>query len=89
MLEDEFLNEINESDLPENFLLIAQSVGIETARKLIRDWGGIKINIPSPRSKSLRPALCRFIEKSKKIHSVSTIARSLNLSETTIRALID
>lgn len=76
MLAEDFLNEINESDLPENYLLIAQSVGIDVARKLIKDWGGIKISIPSPRSKSLRSALQRFVDKNKAIHSASTMARS-------------
>ena len=89
MLADDLLKEIEESDLPENFRIVADSCGMDVARALIKDWGGIKVTIPSPRSKSLRPALYRFVQKNKSKHSVATLARSLNLCESTIRGLMD
>jgi len=52
---------LEEQDLPENFQIVSETCGIETARILIKELGGITVSIPMVNS--LRSLIERYIKE--------------------------
>lgn len=79
MRNEEIIEMLEEQDLPEHFQIVAEVCGIETARILIKELGGISLSIPMVNS--LRTLIERFIAENSRIISIKKIARELGMNE--------
>jgi len=79
MRNEDIIKMLEEKDLPEHFQIVAEVCGIETARLLIKELGGISLSIPMVNS--LRSLIERFISKNSSVISIKKIARELGMNE--------
>ncbi len=79
MRNEDIIEMLEEQDLPEHFQIVSEVCGIETARLLIKELGGITVSIPM--MTSLRSLLERYIKEHGKDISVKKIARELGMNE--------
>ncbi len=79
MRNDKIINLLEEQDLPEHFQIVSETCGIETARTLIRELGGITVSIPM--FTSLRSLVERYIKANAKEIPIKKIARELGMNE--------
>ena len=79
------LEEIRYEDLPEEFKLVADSCGMEVAKTLINELGGIRISIPM--AKSIRTAVKRLVLARSGTVPLKKIAIELGCSESTLEKL--
>ena len=79
MRNDDVINMLEEKDLPEHFQIVAETCGIETARLLIKELGGITVSIPM--LTSLRLLLERYIKSNVNDIPVKKIAWELGMNE--------
>jgi len=82
MRNNDVLNMLEEKDLPEHFQIVAETCGIETARVLIKELGGITVSIPM--ITSLRSVLERYILENVEEIPIKKIARDLGMNERAI-----
>jgi hypothetical protein len=82
MREDDIFSMMKAQDLPEHFRIVSETCGIETARTLVRELGGITISIP--KLTSLKPLLARYIKGNMDEVSIKKIARDLGMNERAI-----
>ncbi len=82
MRNEEIIEMLEENDLPEHFQIVAETCGIETARILIKELGGISLSIPMVNS--LRSLIERFISENAKDIPIKKIARDLGMNERVI-----
>lgn len=86
MRNDEIIELLEENDLPEHFQIVAETCGIETARILIKELGGITVSIPMVTS--LRSLLERYIRENVNEIPIKRIARELGMSERAITNIL-
>lgn len=79
MRNEDIIEMLEEQDLPEHFQIVAEVCGIETARLLIKELGGITVSIPMVNS--LRSLIERYISESSKDIPIKKIARALGMNE--------
>jgi len=79
MRNEDIIKMLEEKDLPEHFQIVAEVCGIEMARLLIKELGGISLSIPMVNS--LRSLIERFISKNSSVISIKKIARELGMNE--------
>lgn len=79
MRNEDIIEMLEEKDLPEHFQIVAEVCGIETARLLIKELGGISLSIPMVNS--LRSLIERFISENSSVISIKKIARELGMNE--------
>lgn len=84
-LEQELIEIIAVEDLPESFQIVAEICGLETAKKLIAELGGIRIDIP--RAKNLRRTIARRLVNEPNL-DIRRVAIELNVSVPFIKKLI-
>ena len=82
MRNEDIIEMLEEQDLPEHFQIVAETCGIETARLLIKELGGITLNIPMVNS--LHTLIKRYIKKNAKEISIKKIARELGMNEKSV-----
>ncbi len=81
-IKEDFISGIRYDDLPNDFKLVADACGIETARLLIEKLGGIRLNIPM--AKSLRSAIARIMKAQDGSIPLKKIAIELGCSENSL-----
>jgi len=86
MIEEEILKDLQESDLPDNFMIVADNCGIEVVRKLILELGGLQFCIP--KLTSIKPLIKRYIAQNPEKNN-QRLARELSLNVRTIDNIID
>ncbi|GAB1372797.1 MAG: hypothetical protein KIT33_07875 [Candidatus Kapabacteria bacterium] len=79
MRNEDIIELLEEQDLPEHFQIVAETCGIETARILIKELGGITVSIPMVNS--LRSLIERYIKENIKEIPIKKIARELGMNE--------
>jgi hypothetical protein len=84
-IKQEFIEKIQYEDLTEDFKLVADTCGIETARTLIIELGGIRLDIPT--AKSLRESIKRYINNRSESVPIKKIALELGCSERYLQKL--
>lgn len=85
MIAEELLNELTEDDLPEHYRIVAETCGMDVAKTLIKELGGLQILIPNPRKMT---CVKRFVVKNKDRYTVQTMARGIGISERAIYNII-
>jgi hypothetical protein len=75
-----------EKDLREHFQIVSEVCGIETARLLIKELGGITVSIPM--MTSLRSLFERYIKENVKYIPIKKIARELGMNERAVGKII-
>lgn len=85
MRNDEIIQMLEVQDLPEHFQIVAETCGIETARILIKELGGISISIP--KISSLRSLIMRYVMKNASI-SVKQLAKDLDMNERVVANIL-
>lgn len=80
---EEAFQDMKYDDLPEQYKFVADCCGLDVAKKLIIEMGGLSINIPIP--KSIRPVMSRYAKTSGK--SVKKIALAFQCSERYVKRL--
>lgn len=86
MRNNEIIQMLEEQDLPEHFQIVAETCGIETARLLNKELGGISVSIPMVTS--LRSLLERYIKENAKEIPIKKIARELGMNERAVTNII-
>lgn len=86
MRNENIIELLEEQDLPEHFRIVAETCGIETAKILIRELGGINIYIP--KFTSLRSLVERYIKVNAEKISIKKIAQELNMSERAVKRIL-
>ena len=79
MRNEDIIKMLEEKDLPEHFQIVAEVCGIETARLLIKELGGITLSIPM--INSLRSLIERYVSENAKEIPIKKIARELGMNE--------
>jgi len=79
MRNQDIIELLEKQDLPEHFQIVVETCGIEIAKILIKELGGITINIPM--LNSLRSLIERYIKVNANEMSIKKIARELNMNE--------
>jgi hypothetical protein len=79
MRNEKIINMLEEQDLPEHFQIVSEVCGLETAKILIKELGGITVSIPM--FTSLRSLVERFIKENSKDIPIKKIARELGMNE--------
>ena len=79
MRNEDIIELLEEQDLPEHFQIVALTCGIETARILIKELGGITVSIPMVNS--LRSLIERYIKENIKEIPIKKIARELGMND--------
>ena len=87
MRNDDVINILEEKDLPEHFQIVAETCGIETARILIKELGGITVSIPM--LTSLRPLLERYIRDNVNDIPIKKIAWELGMNERAVKNIFN
>lgn len=77
---------LEEQDLPEHFQIVAEVCGIETARLLIKELGGITLSIPMVNS--LRTLIERYVSENAKVIPIKKIARELGMNERAVAKIV-
>ena len=77
-IQEEAFKELEYNDLPEEYRIVAELCGMEIAVTLIKNLGGLCINIPTPRR--MNGMIGRFAKNNPAI-SAKKIARALDCSE--------
>lgn len=86
MRQDDVYSMMNHQDLPEQFRIVSEVCGIETAKILIKGLGGISVSIP--KLTSLRPLLERYIKENIDDVPVKKIAMTLGMNERAIGNIV-
>lgn len=86
MRNEDIIQMLEEKDLPEHFQIVAETCGIETARLLIKELGGLSLSIPM--ATSLRSLLERYIKENAKEIPIKKIARELGMNERAVNNII-
>ena len=86
MRNKEIIEMLEEQDLPEHFQIVAETCGIETARLLIKELGGITLSVPMVNS--LRTLIERYVSENSKEIPVKKIARELGMNERAVTNII-
>jgi len=86
MRNEDIIEMLEEQDLPEHFQIVAETCGIETARLLIKELGGITVSIPM--MTSLRSLLERYIKENVKEIPIKKIARELGMNERAVANIL-
>ncbi|MBM2814404.1 MAG: Mor protein [Ignavibacteria bacterium] len=86
MRNEDIIEMLEEQDLPEHFQIVAEVCGIETARLLIKELGGITVSIPMVNS--LRSLIERYIADNAKEIPIKKIARELGMNERAVARII-
>jgi hypothetical protein len=86
MRNEDIIELLEEQDLPEHFQIVAETCGIETARILIKELGGITVSIPMVNS--LRSLIERYIKENIKEIPIKKIARELGMNERAVGNII-
>ncbi len=86
MRNEDIIEMLEEQDLPEHFQIVAEVCGIETARILIKELGGITVSIPMVTS--LRSLLERYIKDNVKELPIKKIARELGMNERAVSNIL-
>jgi len=86
MRNEDIIEMLEEQDLPEHFQIVSEVCGIETARLLIKELGGITVSIPM--MTSLRSLLERYIKENVKDIPIKRIARELGMNERAVANLV-
>jgi hypothetical protein len=86
MRNDKVINMLEENDLPEHFQIVAETCGIETARVLIKELGGITVSVPMVTS--LRSLVERYIQENVEEIPIKKIARELGMNERAIANIL-
>ncbi len=76
---------INESHLTDDLMMIYEVCGIETVRILLRYFGGMTFYIP--KLSRLDSFILGYIKENREAKSFKIMAQELNVSETFIRSL--
>lgn len=79
MRNKDIIGMLEEQDLPEHFQIVSETCGIDTARLLIKELGGITVSIP--KINSLRSLIERYIKENIKEIPIKKIARELGMNE--------
>lgn len=79
MRNNDIIEMLEEQDLPEHFQIVAEVCGLDMARILIKELGGITLSIPMVNS--LRSLIERFITENSSVISIKKIARELGMNE--------
>ena len=86
MRNEEIIQMLEEKDLPEHFQIVAEVCGIETARLLIKELGGITLSIPMVNS--LRTLIERYVSENAKAIPIKKIARELGMNERAVTNIL-
>ena len=86
MRNEDIIEMLEEKDLPEHFQIVAEVCGIETARLLIKELGGITLSIPMVNS--LRTLIERYVSENAKEIPIKKIARELGMNERAVAKII-
>lgn len=86
MRNEDIIEMLEEQDLPEHFQIVAEVCGIETARLLIKELGGISLSIPMVNS--LRTLIERYVSENAKDIPIKKIARELGMNERAIANIL-
>jgi len=86
MRNEDIIEMLEEQDLPEHFQIVAETCGIETARLLIKELGGITVSIPMVNS--LRTLVERYIADNAKEIPIKKIARALGMNERAVANIL-
>lgn len=87
MREKELISMVKEDDLPENFRIVSELCGLEVAKSLLTELGGIQIAIP--KVTSLNKVMIRYIKERHRLDSPKKLARDLDISERTLRRILE
>ena len=79
MRNEDIIEMLEEQDLPEHFQIVAETCGIETARLLIKELGGITLSVPMVNS--LRSLIERYVSENAKEIPIKKIAREIGMNE--------
>lgn len=85
-MNDKVIQILEIQDLPEHFQIVAEACGIETARILIKELGGISLNIP--KISSLRSLVERYLVENIAKEPIKKIARDLGMNERAIARIL-
>lgn len=86
MRNEDIIQMLEEQDLPEHFQIVAEVCGIETARLLIKELGGITLSIPMVNS--LRTLIERYVSENAKEIPIKKIARELGMNERAVAKIV-
>ena len=86
MRNEDIIELLEEHDLPEHFQIVAETCGIETARILIKELGGITVSIPM--INSLKSLILRYVSENAKEISTKKIARDLGMNERAVANIL-
>lgn len=86
MRNEDIIQMLEEQDLPEHFQIVAEVCGIETARLLIKELGGITLSIPMVNS--LRTLIERYVSENAKVIPIKKIARELGMNERAVAKIV-
>lgn len=85
-MNEEVVKYIEFDDLPPDMQEVAEVLGIEAARTLISECGGMRLQIPMP--KSVKPAIKKYVTVHIKKLTVRQIARRLNFTERYVSSIV-
>ena len=85
-MSEELVKLVEFDDLSEDMKEVAEVLGIEAVRTLIKDCGGLRFQVPTYRS--IKPAMRKYIHNSKCKLTVRQIARRINVSERYVKNII-
>lgn len=89
MIKEDILKHLELSDLPENFRIVAEVCGMDVAKALINELGGIYINIPQITSmKNLIRKYCNTVAQTHPQKTKQQLAKEIGLNERTIQKII-
>jgi len=86
MRNEDIIEMLEEQDLPEHFQIVSEVCGIETARLLIKELGGITLSIPMVNS--LRTLIERYVSENAKEIPIKKIARELGMNERAVANIL-
>lgn len=86
--EDNILDKLQESDLPEDMKYISKMLGFETAKLLMKYAGGTRLNIPMPQSYA-KISLERHLENTDiELISEIQLSRQYNVGYSVVKRAI-
>ena len=85
-LEEQIIDSLTLEDLDghSDLKFIAETCGLELAKVIRRELGGMAFSIPSVRSQYFRPALKRYLLNNCKNLSTKTISQNLRIHSRTV-----
>ncbi len=78
---------LEESDLPEDFKIVAEFCGLDIAKPLLTELEGMRIYIPQ--IKTLKKLNIKYIKKFMNSKTIRQLARDLNMSETSVKSYLN